>query len=365
MQVFIRVDASIQIGTGHVMRCLTLAKQLQCNNVNVKFICRILEGNLIEFITEQGFEVLCLSEISKLPKINEISHWEWTRDNWLEDAEETSIVLRNVNMPVDLLIVDHYSIDINWEEKLRPIVMNIMVIDDLADRKHDCDLLLDQNFYSDMKNRYNNLVPEKCLKFIGPSFTLLRDEFLMINPSDIIRKGTITNILIFFGGSDSAGATLKTLHALERLTKGNITFNVVIGHLNPFKEQIELFCIQYENVFLHCNIDYMANLMSQADLAIGAGGTASWERIYLRLPSVVITTANKQIELTRDLARTGAIKSLGAVQSVLISDIQSQLEVLIHNPRTVLEMGESCHYIINSSIVRKNKVSSQILEIIK
>ncbi|MBD7943034.1 UDP-2,4-diacetamido-2,4,6-trideoxy-beta-L-altropyranose hydrolase [Psychrobacillus sp. Sa2BUA9] len=364
MQVFIRTDASIQIGTGHVMRCLTLAKQLKSRNVVVTFICRNLEGNLINFITEQGFDVLCLSEIPKTKESPEISHWDWTRDNWFDDAEETILLLKKVNLPIELLVVDHYSIDINWEQKLQSIVKKIMVIDDIADRKHDCDLLLDQNFYCSMENRYSNLVPEKCYQFLGPSYALLREEFLNINPSKIIRDGTINNILIFFGGTDSAGATLKILYAIKELIKVNIIINVVIGFENPFKEQIESFCNKYENVILHCNIDYMANLMSQADLAIGAGGTASWERIYLRLPSVVVTTASNQLELTRDLAHTGAIKSLGVIQSILKSDIQSQLKLLIDNPQAILKMVESCNYIINYSTVKKNRVSSRILEII-
>ncbi|OMC89146.1 UDP-2,4-diacetamido-2,4,6-trideoxy-beta-L-altropyranose hydrolase [Viridibacillus sp. FSL H7-0596] len=359
MQIFIRTDASIQIGSGHVMRCLTLAKQLKKNNVIVKFVCRNIEGNMIDYIAQQGFGVFTLTEV------NTNSHWDWTREHWLEDAKETISVIQFEQNNVDMLIVDHYSMDLQWEQQLRPFVKNIMVIDDLADRKHDCDLLLDQNYYLNMEHRYKNLVPKDCIQFLGPNNALLRVEFLDINPAEISKDGSIKNILIFFGGSDSTGETLKALYALEKFMKKNITFNVVIGSANPFKEQIKFYCDQYDNINLHCNIDYMARLMTYADLAIGAGGTASWERIYLRLPAIVVILAKNQLELTAALAYTGAIQSIGETQNVSQLDIQEHVQLLINNPRIIRKMIGRCSSIINSSIMRENKLITQIMEFMK
>lgn len=359
MNIFIRTDASIQIGSGHVMRCLTLAKQLQKKNVVVSFICRRMEGNMIDYIVDQGFEVFTLKEV------NAISHWDWTKEHWLMDAKETisSIQLEQGN--IDMMIVDHYSIDIEWEQQLRPFIKKIMVIDDVADRKHDCDLLLDQNYYFNMGHRYKNLVSKDCIQFLGPNYALLREEFLNVNPAELTRDGSIKNIIIFFGSSDSTGETLKTLNAIEKIMDNHIILNVVIGSVNPFKEQIQYLCDRYDNVNLHCNIDYMAKLMAEADLAIGAGGTASWERIYLKLPAIVTVLANNQLELTEALAYTGVIQSLGEKQNVNHADIQNKLQSLITNPQDVKIMIEKCSSIIDSSVVRGNKLVLQILELIK
>lgn len=359
MRIFIRTDASIQIGSGHVMRCLTLAKQLQKNNVVVKFVCRRLEGNMIDYIVDQGFEVFTLKEVV------EISHWDWTKEHWLEDAKETISFVQLEQGKVDMLIVDHYSIDIQWEQQLRSFVKKIMVIDDVADRKHDCDLLLDQNYYLNMEHRYKNLVSKNCIQFLGPNNALLREEFLNVNSAELIRDGSIKDILIFFGGSDSTGETLKTLYALEKIIDKQIIFNVVIGSANPFKDQIQLFCNQYDNVKLHCNIDYMAKLMADADLAIGAGGTASWERIYLRLPAIVIVLANNQLELTEALSYAGTIQSIGESQNVKQSDIEHKLESLISHPQEVRKMIKKCTSIIDTSVVQENKLVSQIMEFMK
>lgn len=354
MQVYIRTDASNQIGSGHVMRCLTLANQLKQKGVLIKFICRELEGNMIEYIRKQNFEVFTLA------KITAASHWDWTTEHWLDDSQETIDVLKNENKSINMLIVDHYSFDIKWEKKIRPLVEKIMVIDDLADRKHDCDLLLDQNYYVNMENRYNGLVSVNCLKFLGPNYALLRDEFLSIDPSTIERNGEIRNILIFFGGSDFTGETLKSLYAIEKLIHSGLKINVVIGASNPHKSKIKRFCDSHTSIQLHCQIDYMAKLMLEADIAIGAGGSASWERIYVKLPAVVEIVADNQRELTEALVTTCAVYSLGKYTDVKQSDIYQQLRLLIGNPSELKKMSDQCNYVMDSKAVCEKTLVTQI-----
>ncbi|MGG0662691.1 UDP-2,4-diacetamido-2,4,6-trideoxy-beta-L-altropyranose hydrolase [Viridibacillus arvi] len=356
MQVYIRTDASIQIGSGHVMRCLTLANQLKQKNVLVKFICRELTGNMIEYIRQQDFEVFTLKEIDVL------SHWDWTTEHWQEDARGTINFLQNENQLINLLIVDHYSLDMKWEEMIRPFVGKIMVIDDLADRNHDCDFLLDQNYYINMERRYKGLVSEKCMQFLGPNFALLRDEFLAIDPTIILRDGEIHNIFIFFGGADSSGETLKALYAIERLLHDEVKVNVVVGVSNPYTSKIKEFCDSYKNIQLHCQIDYMAKLMLEADIAIGAGGSASWERIYVKLPSIVEIVADNQKELTEALETTNAIYSLGKNSDVKEHDIFQQLKLLIDNPEKVKRMAEQCNYVMDSHALSEQKLATQILK---
>lgn len=358
MNIFIRTDASIQIGSGHVMRCLTLAKQLQKNNVVVKFVCRRIEGNMIDYIINQGFDVFTLKEV------NAISHWDWTKEHWLEDAKETISAIQLEQGIVDMLIVDHYSIDIEWEQKLRPFIKKVMVIDDVADRKHDCDLLLDQNYYLNMEHRYKNLVSKDCIQLLGPNNVLLREEFLEIDPSNIKKSVGIKNILVFFGSVDATGETLKTLYALENLEIKSIVINVVIGHKNPFKSQIKDFCERYDNFFLHCQISYMAELMSDADLAIGAGGAASWERMYLKLPAIVIIVANNQKELTDLLAERKMIFLLGIHTEVNDLQIKFKLLELFNELEMIQATVNKFTEIIDYQKIRELPVLNKVLECI-
>ena len=172
MNVVFRVDASLQIGSGHLMRCLTFAERLhKSEDANITFITRDLEGNLIDLIKLQGYSVFVLPRSADERK--DLCGYEaWLTVDKETDAAETETVLRE--MPwIDFLIIDSYAIDAVWERKIRPHVRKIVVIDDLANRVHDCDILLDQNFYLDKDTRYNGLVPESCRCFLGPQYVLL------------------------------------------------------------------------------------------------------------------------------------------------------------------------------------------------
>ena len=181
MLVVIRADASTSIGSGHVMRCLTLAHRLKKEkNAKVVFVMRVLPGNLIDVVEKQGFEVL------KLPPANQkyslSGYGLWLTVPMEVDAQQTIEILQHYLQDhgcnaVDRLIVDSYALDEQWEQVLWPYCNEIMVIDDLANRRHDCDILLDQNFYLNKDVRYAGLVPEHCKMLLGPEHALLREEF--------------------------------------------------------------------------------------------------------------------------------------------------------------------------------------------
>lgn len=224
MKVVFRADASYEIGTGHVIRCVTLAKELLEFGVEVFFICRDLPGNLVDYIFQNHIKVYKI--------INE-DLW-----NSVTDAENTTKIIFEQIGTVSWIIIDHYDIDIVWERKLRDLCYGIIVIDDLANRKHSCDILLDQN-YGLNENRYNNLVPKNCTKLLGPNYLILRPEFKRIRPSMRKRKGYIQNILIFYGGSDYSNETGKTVAALDFLKLDSIKIHVVVGSQNIWKKDIE------------------------------------------------------------------------------------------------------------------------------
>jgi len=172
--------------------------------------------------------------------------------NWKQDALETITIIKALNIEVDLVIVDHYGLDSHWESELRHYTRHLMVIDDLADRPHDCDLLLDQNYYLDMKERYKRLVPDHCVQMLGPDYVLLRDEFLQAANEPRERTGEIRNILVFFGGTDPTEETIKALEAIKELDISEIEINVVVGASNPKCHEIKLMCEGMLNTSFHC-----------------------------------------------------------------------------------------------------------------
>lgn len=358
MNVVIRADASLEIGTGHVMRCVTLAKQLIGEGVEVSFICREFPGNSISFIQKQGFHVHIMTSYES------INHLKWVSDNWEIDAVETRLIIENLNKKIDLLIVDHYSLDANWERVHCSAVKHIMVIDDLADRPHDCDILLDQNYYLNMQNRYKGFVPDACIQLLGPNYVLLREEFLYINTQNIKRDGNVKNILIFFGGTDPTGETLKTLQAIQELMS-DIEFNVVVGASNPQKEEIEKLCEHMSKVRFYCQVCNMAELMIEADLAIGAGGTTIWERCFLGLPSIIIIVADNQKEVTYEFTEKNAAKLLGESFAVTGKIICQEIIELRDNPVKMNEMIQACWNVVNPKVVKEKLVMKNIIEILK
>lgn len=344
MNIVIRTDASVKIGTGHVMRCLTLAKQLKRHGAKVMFVCREFEGNSISYIRDQGISVCSLPSIDT----NE-SDLHWVKEHWKLDSEETVAVINELDDDVDLLIVDHYGLDSRWESSVRNAAKNIMVIDDLADRMHDCDLLLDQNYYLNMEERYKGLVPVHCGQMLGPNYILLRDEFVQVASKPRVRTGEIKNILVFFGGTDPTGETIKTLKAIKELDIPEIRVNVVVGAANPRQQEVEQLCSEMPNTNYHCHVSNMAELMWEADLAIGAGGATTWERCFMGLPALVIVVADNQRVAAKAMARQGIIISLGDYIQVNPKDIKQKVLRLLKNPNILEEIRISCQKVLKPS----------------
>ena len=311
MNIVFRVDASAQIGSGHVMRCLTLAKRYRREGHTVSFVMRALSSNLMTFVEEAGFSVYSLPYVKSRQMLT--GYLAWLTVAQEQDAQETTAVLRTMGQ-VDRLVVDHYALDAAWETVCRPYAREIMAIDDLANRRHNCDILLDQNFYENASARYMGLVPDHCRLLLGPQHALLRDEFYEIKPRR--RTGALHNILVFYGGSDLTDETSKALRALSRMSLPGVTVNVVVGAGNPHKEEVRALCAAMPRVRYHCQVENMAELMSVADLALGAGGTSMWERLALGLPAIVTAIADNQLEGCGNCAAAGLIDYLGRAEDV-------------------------------------------------
>jgi len=266
-------------------------------------------------------------------------HSHWSGINWEIDAKDTLAVLSGTPK-LSWLIVDHYALDMRWEGQMRPFTGKIMVIDDLADRPHDCDLLLDQNLYKGLERRYDGLVPDHCERLLGPRYALLRPEFAAARKTLRHRDGRVRRIFIFFGGNDLSNETAKALEAIRLLNRSEIAVDVVVGASNPKGDQIREICQRMPNTCFHLQVGNMAELMVLADLAIGAGGTTTWERCCLGLPTLALVLADNQREVVEAMSAAGAMRNVGWHADVTSTTLAEALRMAMASPERLNAMSE-------------------------
>lgn len=338
MNIVFRCDASIQIGTGHVMRCLTLADALKSEGVESHFICREHTGHLLELIERRGYQSHCLPYNSQVkpPNKGNLEHTSWLGVTQQEDAGLCAELLQRLKP--DWLIVDHYALDIFWESALRPYCNKIMVIDDLADRQHDCDVLLDQTFGRD-KQDYAIWVPKHCLLLCGANYALLRPEFTQWREYSLKRrkKGQLEHVLINLGGVDKENVTTQILKKIpNNALPEHCRITVVMGSTAPWVD-----IVQEQAVLMpwltevKTGVSNMAELMANTDLAIGAAGSTSWERCCLGLPSLVLCLANNQKKVISMLEKAGVSLTLS------LEELNMPTDAVLYSKLITLDMNSS------------------------
>ena len=358
IKILIRADASRSIGFGHVMRCLTLAEELRAQGAMVAFACMDHPGHLMDYIHRKGFTAYNLSIGMDTSVALHGCTVHGRAYDWEADARATCGCMERYGA-VDWLIVDHYLLAAPWEFYLRRISGRIMVIDDLADRFHDCDLLLDQNFYL-QEDRYLGLLPGHCKMLLGPEYAILRKEFREVRQKMGERSGEIHRILVSFGGADSSNGTGKVLRALQEMDRPEIAIDVVMGSAFSHQESVLRQIDMMPNADCHIQVDYMAQLMAQADLAIGAGGTTIWERCCLGVPSLVMIIAENQRQTTNDLAQAGYLLCLGDIEDVGTDNIKDYLERLMENSMWTGSLSKRSAGLVNGQGIKE--VTTNILK---
>ena len=251
---------------------------------------------------------------------------------------------------MDWLVIDHYALDIHWESAIRDQCKRMMVIDDLADRPHLCDLLLDQNWFGfQPKDRYEALIPEGCERLLGPTYALLGPEYLQLRDLTRQRNGDVQKVLIFLGGSDSTNQTAKVLNALGDGALRQLELDVVIGVNHPDPEGIRRLVEARPVAQLHAGLRSLANLMANADLMVGAGGTTNWERMCLGLPSIVIGIARNQFAGSMALGNAGYITYLGNAEDVSEFDIATAVGHCIEHPGLLAEQSARARNMVSGT----------------
>lgn len=344
--VAFRVDASDRIGTGHVMRCLSLARTLADNGIRSHFLCRAHSGHMMKRIKEEGHNLIILPVL--------IEHQEcWLGSSWPSDASETINHLKSIN--VGWVVVDHFFIDASWEARVKQdLEVCIMVIDGLANRPHNCDLLLDQTYSVEGKKRWKALVPSTCELFVGPKYALFRSEFLKAQVKLGNRRTDVERIFIAFGGVDHVNATHKTLLSLDFgcLRERNITVDVIVGPQNPHINFLKEKYGDLEGLNLYVNPDGIPVLMASADIAIGAGGTMMWERALLQLPTLIISIASNQVPLARSLHAINAAIYVGDIHDISSPMIKNSVNQLVNDDKKRTEIRR-----VNEKLMLRDGIS--------
>ncbi|MCC4264617.1 UDP-2,4-diacetamido-2,4,6-trideoxy-beta-L-altropyranose hydrolase [Oceanimonas baumannii] len=368
MKIAFRADASIEIGTGHVMRCLTLAEALQQQGHECLFICREHNGHLGKLIAIKGFALHLLPVADEkehvATKLNWNNHASWLGLTWQQDAEQTCAILSR--QPIDWLVVDHYALDARWEMQTAQHADSIIVIDDLADREHRCNLLLDQTFGRSAAD-YRPLVPEYCELLCGSQYALLRPEFAELRPYSLQRREqpALRQLLITMGGVDKDNVTGQVLDALRDCElSADCNIVVVMGATAPWLEVVKQ---QADSLPWHTEVKVgvsnMAQLMADSDLAIGAAGATSWERCCLGVPTIMVVLADNQRYAAHLLTKAGAVRELllgdGLSHDLGIfikefSGVEKSLKSTVEHASNITD-GKGCERVVSKISIQQER----------
>ncbi len=341
MQIVFRTDSSIKMGVGHVMRCLTLADELNSQNHQITFICRNLTGNQIALIKQKKYKIITIPVVRNFTTNN--IYLEWLGATQEYDAEQT---IRVLPKNVDLLIIDSYALDEVWHQRLRKFTEKIMVIDDLAERSFVFDILLNQNLGTQIKD-YKGKVPNDCELLLGCDYALLRPEFPNLREVALKKRKNTTevkNILISLGGSDAQN---RTYDILKEITD-NFSIVVVLGRVSPYNEMIKKYAKNKENIKVIVDANNISELMFNADLSIGAAGSTSWERCCLGLPALLFVTADNQRAIAENLEQIGAVK--------IVSNLKLDLQNILDNFSIWQVMSERAQTVCDGIGVKRIKI---------
>jgi UDP-2,4-diacetamido-2,4,6-trideoxy-beta-L-altropyranose hydrolase len=357
--IVIRADASFSIGSGHIMRCRTLARALHRRGATIIFISRLQPGDLIEML-EQEFRVLKLPELSRdnllrdfdgHPLTGRTLYSDWLGCTEEQDAIDCLAALAEIRCDEPAwLVVDHYGLGSSWQRRMQNSLRHtvgtmprILVLDDIADRSHHSSLLVDANRLELLaRDPYHDLVPDSCTTLLGPGYALLDPVYAHLQPLLPVRSH-LTRVLIFFGGMDASNYAALALDAMCHPELLHLSVDVVVGAAAPHRVDLATRVMQRPGTRLHVALPSLAGLMARADLAIGAAGTASWERACLGLPTLVVSVAENQLNGARALEAAGVARHLN-LHEVLdpAATLQTAILDLQASPDSLQAMSKSC-----------------------
>ena len=344
LKLAFRVDSSSKISAGHLMRCINLASVLKDRVESILFISREHKGNSNKLVRAKGFDLAVLNasenNMEEGLKNKQDNYKDWLGVSQIKDADETKDILKEYKP--DWMIVDHYSLDETWEKIISEYVKKMMVIDDLANRKHYCDFLLDHNWFEKIDDRYRNLIPENCSKFLGPEFALLKPKFSLQKKFFNYIDEEIKTIFIFFGSTDPHNLTSMAIISLSELSLKHLYLKVVIGDTNIYKKEIRQLIKLRGNADLHIQVENIEKIMANSQIAIASGGVNTWERICIGLPTLFIDYADNHSIFIDDLSKNNYLKYLGNYKKINSKNLTSSIIDFISDKYLLDKQNKAC-----------------------
>lgn len=336
MDIAFRVDANTKIGHGHLSRTLTLADELKRRGLTSVFVVGESSASAVDQIDRRGHRAVVLGGPDEAT--GEPAEGKWLEVPWSVDADQTIQALDGGE--VRAVVVDQYGLEARWERRIRnELNVPVVAVDGIADRPHDCQLLVDPTLSPDRS--WEGLVEDHTRCLVGPQYALLRREFARRAPAAVGRDGLVNEVLIAFGGSDAAGATELAVDAVAPLVGDELVATVVAGAGKPGVRTLESRCAGLDGIDFHFDTDEMARLMARADLAVGGAGTMTWERALVGLPAVVIAISDHQVGVARPVAEAGAIRYLGRSGEVGEKRLRRTVRRLAASPDRMRRMSEA------------------------
>jgi len=365
----IRVDGGLEIGSGHIMRCLSLAQGLKERGMSGCFLTANIPISLAGMIEKAGFEIVRLEASlddnagSRLA----YAHSEWLAHSEVVDAQlsldkiRSQIKLRGVRP--EIVVVDHYALASRWESIVGE-VSPILAIDDLNDRKHCASWLLDQTL-GKSRESYRGLIGPDTRTLLGCHYSLLRGEFAQLRAEAISRRAEfskVERILVTLGGVDKDNVAEVVLSALARSSMmSNVFVDVVVGASNPHIGALResLGDLPF-NCSLEVQVNDMASRMLSADLCIGAAGSTSWERCVLGLPAINVVLADNQKYISEVLSRHGAAVDFGRIDGASVSGLAGCVESLCEDDEMYRKMSKLAFALCDGAGV--DRVLAEVLD---
>lgn len=338
--IVFRCDASQIIGSGHVMRCLSLAQELRTRGQACVFLCAQVAGNRLALIRERGFDAIVLpSQEAASGRQDGESCWPQA----CQEADAKNCLALLAGQQVDWIVVDHYALDACWERAMTSIAAHVLVIDDLANRPHACALLMDQTHGRTQADYAGCLEGGETTLLLGSAYALLREEFIHAREDTLARRDTeppAGRLNIAMGGVDAGNLTGILLAGLEA-QEVRCSVDVILASVSPHLEKVRQWLSEHSiSAQLHVDPPEVSALFARADLAIGAAGTTSWERACLGLPTLLVVTAPNQRVVANAFVQAQAAEAFDWLDKPFVEPLVRRAEELIGEPAELRVLSE-------------------------
>ena len=326
MMIIFRVDSSNNIGGGHLTRCINIANHLKKRKVNSIFLCQDLPGLDIKLLRIHNLKYKLLPENKDFKK----------------DAKETIKFLIEESLNPDCLVIDHYEIDINWEEIVKQYTKKLLIIDDLANKKHFCDILINQVF-GVKSSSYKDLVNDSCKLFLGSEYIMLRPEFHKVRKKLINKVETfeVKDIHLFFSSNDRNGLTIKYSNLLL-YNFPEINLHISVGNNFIQMNELRLLGLNNKRINWEQNNLNIEKQMAKCQIAIGTPGMITWERACLGIPSIQLGIKDFQDSILNDLDALGICKWIGPEKEIKEGEFIQICRNFIEDKKYLSEMRRKC-----------------------